>query len=92
MPILMGGDFITQLNGAAMGDPGELLRAIGELKVGDTARMTLLRGGEPFAIEIPVLERPILPQDVNVMTTSAGASARGGGEGSRTASPGRLRF
>jgi serine protease Do len=81
-PILMGGDFITELNGVSMGDPKELLRAIGALKVGDTAKMTLLRGAERFAVQMPVLERPILPQDVNLMRTAAPVAA----------SPARLRF
>jgi len=88
-PILLGGDFIVDLNGASMGDAAALLRAIGALKVGDAARMTLLRGSEHLVVEMPVLERPILPGDVNVLRSGGAATAR-----ARDAAPApsRLRF
>lgn len=91
-PILIGGDFIIELNGASMGDPGELFGAIGALKVGDTARMTLLRGAERFVVEMPVLERPLFPQDVSLMRTATPAAARTGSGPAAAASPTQVRF
>jgi S1-C subfamily serine protease len=90
-PILLGGDFIVELNGTSMGDPGALLKALGALKVGDAARMTLLRGSERLTVEMPVLERPILPQDVNVLRTGAPVAARAR-EAAPAPAPARLRF
>jgi S1-C subfamily serine protease len=93
-PILLGGDLIVELNGTSMGNPEALLRAIGALKVGDTATMTLQRGSERLVLPLPVVERPILPGDFNV--TQAAALATRGGKGETTVGPAaaalRLRF
>ena len=93
-PILMGGDFIMEMNGVSMGEAREMLQAIGDLKVGETARMTLLRGSERLAVELPVVERPMLPQDVSLMRSAAPAAAGAAREGGvpAAASPARIRF
>ena len=95
-PILLGGDFVIELNGTSMGNPEALLRAIGALKVGETATMTIQRGAERLVVPLPVVERPILPGDVNVAqsaatATSAGRAAGAGHAISPAAAP-RLRF
>lgn len=40
-------DIITAVNGASIGSPEDLRRAIGQLHVGDDARIDLLRDGKP---------------------------------------------
>jgi serine protease Do/serine protease DegQ len=45
------GDVITTLGGAAVRDAADLRNRIGMLRVGDTAEMTIVRGGKPLRIK-----------------------------------------
>ena len=91
-PILLGGDFIVELNGTSMAKPAELLAAIGALKVGETARMTVVRGDERFSVDVPVLERPVLPSDVGLLRTALPASRDAAASGNAPRAPERMRF
>jgi serine protease Do len=68
---LLGGDIITDMNGRNMGDPASAEGGIASLKIGEKCRVTVVRGDETFRLEIPVVERPILPQDVSSSRTAA---------------------
>jgi putative serine protease PepD len=63
-PVLLGGDIITEINGAAIADPGQLGKTLGELKVGSVLKMTLVRDGAKQSVELTLAERPVLLSDV----------------------------
>ena len=44
------GDIITSLNGTPIKGPGELRNAIGMLRIGDKAQLSLLRDGKPLKL------------------------------------------
>jgi S1-C subfamily serine protease len=62
--ILLGGDIITNVNGAAVRDPEVLGRILANLKVGDRVRMSVFREKKTEQIEIVLVQRPILPGDL----------------------------
>ncbi|MFN7989204.1 MAG: trypsin-like peptidase domain-containing protein [Thermoanaerobaculia bacterium] len=64
VPLLLGGDMIVEMNGQAVSDPSKMADSVAALKVGETVRMTVVRGGSTFRLEVPLVERPLLPQDV----------------------------
>jgi putative serine protease PepD len=63
-PILLGGDIVTALNGITLDDSDALPSAMASLKIGTTAEVTVFRDGAETRIDIPIVERPILPGDL----------------------------
>ncbi len=52
------GDLVVKWNGERIRDVRTLLRALGPDSVGQTAKLSLLRGGEPIEIALTIAERP----------------------------------
>ena len=52
------GDVIVNWNGERIRDVRTLLRALGPDSVGQIARLSLLRGGEPIEVALTIAERP----------------------------------
>jgi S1-C subfamily serine protease len=52
------GDLLTELQGKAIEDTGDVQDLLGSLKVGDSVNATLLRGGNPVKVAIRVEDRP----------------------------------
>ena len=52
------GDLIVKWNGERIRDVRTLLRALGPDSVGQTAKLSLLRGGEPIEVALTIAERP----------------------------------
>lgn len=55
---LLLGDILTALDGQELGDPADILAALGTERVGKPIEVRLLRGGAPKTIAITVGERP----------------------------------
>ncbi|HXS26491.1 MAG TPA: Do family serine endopeptidase [Steroidobacteraceae bacterium] len=51
-------DIIVSLNGAAIGSPEDLRRAVGLLHIGDEARIDLLRDGKPRQVRAVIAQAP----------------------------------
>ena len=83
VPLLLGGDLIVEMNGEAVSDPAKMTETVGRLKVGETVRLKVLRGDQALRLEVPLVERPLLPQDVAPSRTASPAA----GEGARAAVP-----
>lgn len=62
--LLLGGDIVTNVNGAPIGDPQKLTETMRPLKVGDTVRLTLFRAGHVREVELVLPERPTQPGDL----------------------------
>ncbi len=73
---LLGGDTITEMNGRKMKDAVSAAEGIASLKIGEKCLITAVRGDETLRLEIIVVERPVLPQDVSSDRTSAVATRR----------------
>jgi serine protease Do len=84
-PILLGGDIITQVNGTVLSDPRALATLLGGLEVGSRLRMTVVRDGKPNAVDLALVERPVLPWDLpgqrSGQTAAGGGAARPGATG-----------
>jgi S1-C subfamily serine protease len=52
------GDVVVNWNGERIRDVRTLLRALGPDSVGQTAKLSLLRGGEPVEVTLTIAERP----------------------------------
>jgi S1-C subfamily serine protease len=81
-PILLGGDIITQVNGTVLSDPRALATLLGGLEVGSRLKLTVVRDGKPNAIDLALLERPVMPWDFPGQrhgTTAAGSGAPSSG-------------
>ena len=52
------GDLLTEVQGKAIEDTGDVQDLLGSLKVGDSVNATLLRGGNPVKVTIRVEDRP----------------------------------
>ncbi len=63
-PILLGGDIITEVNGAKLDAPDKLQPALASLKIGTDVQFTVFRGGKDVHLSLTVVERPILPWDL----------------------------
>ena len=61
---LLGGDIITEMNGQSPNDAKGFTALVSSLKVGDTVRLTLYREKRTRQLRFKLLERPILPGDV----------------------------
>jgi serine protease Do len=68
-PYLLGGDIITQIDGAPVDNEERLARAIGSLKVGGSARLTLFRETKTRFVDVAIVERPSPKSDA--LTRSA---------------------
>ena len=77
-PILLGGDIITQVNGAPLDDPNKLAQTLESLKVTSTMRLTLFREGKTQEVELTLTERPVLLWDMPGRRTAAGPGATSG--------------
>ena len=78
-PILLGGDIITQVNGTVLSDPRALATLLSGLEVGSRLTLTVVREAKPSAIELTLVERPVLPWDLPGQrrgATAAGSGAR----------------
>jgi putative serine protease PepD len=62
-PVLLGGDIITTMNGTTVTDPAKLSGVLGHLGIGDTLKLTVVRGGKPLDLEVTLAERPSIPQN-----------------------------
>ncbi len=51
-------DVITALGDSEIGDYGDLLGALRDYRPGDTATLTVFRGGEERTLEVTLGERP----------------------------------
>jgi S1-C subfamily serine protease len=67
-PYLLGGDIITEIDGAPVDDDEKLARAIGSLKVGGSARLTLFRETKTRVVDVAIVERP--SPKTNLLTRS----------------------
>ena len=52
------GDVVVKWNGERIRDVRTLLRALGPDSVGQTAKLSMLRGGEPIEVALTIAERP----------------------------------
>jgi S1-C subfamily serine protease len=87
-PILLGGDIITQVNGTVLDDPMALATLLSGLEVGSRLKLTVVRDGKPSAVELALVERPVLPWDLPGQRSGATAAGSGAAS-SRGASPAR---
>jgi S1-C subfamily serine protease len=55
---LLIGDVVLAIDGSALTDPADLQATLDPESVGKTARVQLLRGGEPMEVHITIGERP----------------------------------
>jgi Do/DeqQ family serine protease len=53
------GDIITSINGAAVKTPSDLHNAVGLLRVGQKADLSLLRDGKPLRVSAVIAEAPV---------------------------------
>jgi serine protease Do len=89
-PILLGGDIITRVNDQVLGDPAALATLLGGLEVGSRLKLTVIREGRPNAVEIALVERPVLPWDLpgqrggTTVARSSAASSRATGPARKT--------
>lgn len=61
---LLGGDVITHINGIALRNTDDLIKALTPLKVGMKLNLKLLQNGQERSIEYVLPERPLQPGDV----------------------------
>ena len=74
---LLGGDVITEINGQSLKDPGNFLKVIASLKVGDKVGLTLFHKKETRHVELTLPERPVLPSDIRTSSSSTLQPTRG---------------
>jgi serine protease Do len=87
-PVLLGGDIITEMNGAPVKDPQELNRALQLLKVGSTVHLRLRRKQATSSVDVVVAERPAWKADIagrhgTSSTRGPGLQRRTGAVGAR---------
>ena len=63
-PILLGGDIITEMDGAPVRNPQELNRALQLLRVGSKVRLRLRRQEANSSVDVVVSERPSWKADI----------------------------
>jgi S1-C subfamily serine protease len=81
-PVLLGGDIITEVNGVAIDSPAALAKTLGDLQVGSTLRIVLMRNGQKQTVDVTLIERPVLAAQMPGGRLGA-ASARGNQPASR---------
>ena len=70
--LLIGGDIITAIDGTPVDSAPGLAKAMGELRVGASVRLTVFRGGHTREVECTLPERPLLPGDIPSQRPSFG--------------------
>jgi len=88
-PVLLGGDIITQVNGATIDDPDKLGRTLSGLKVGAVLKLNVTTDGKTRSIELTLAERPLLLWDLPGRPSSAAPAGSGGSSARRAATTGR---
>ncbi len=91
-PFLLGGDIITEIDGASVGDREDLTRALKTLEVGAAVRLTLFRERETRNVVVLIAERPMLKSDLSSQQTLAPMGRELGSPGAAPPRPGRLAF
>ena len=71
LPILLGGDIVTQIDGAAVDGFETLSQALRSFKVGATVHLRLSRNRHVVEVECVLTERPLLPLDIPERRTVA---------------------
>ena len=61
---LLGGDIVTAINGTAIRNHQDYLARVKALRVGQRAKVTVVRDGQPRELTLTVTERPRLPADL----------------------------
>jgi len=61
---LLGGDILTAINGAAVRSHQDYLARVKALRVGQRAKVTVVRDGQSRELTLTVTERPRLPADL----------------------------
>ena len=64
-PFVLGGDIITEVDGVRILDRQSALAIVRSLRVGQTIKLTYLRGEEVHKVEVTLEERPILDADLS---------------------------
>ncbi|TMA23030.1 MAG: PDZ domain-containing protein, partial [Deltaproteobacteria bacterium] len=72
--VLLGGDIVVSMNGAAIGDGDNLARLMRSLKVGGTLKLRLFRQGKYWEVQYVLPERPLLPSDLPSECDSSSSS------------------
>jgi S1-C subfamily serine protease len=88
-PVLLGGDIITQVNGATIDDPDKLGRTLSGLKVGAVLKLNVTTDGKTRSVELTLAERPLLLWDLPGRPSSAAPAGSGGSSARRAATTGR---
>jgi serine protease Do len=80
MPVLLGGDIITEVNSIKIADADALERIMRALRVGDKVHMVAIRETKSVAFDVTVEERPVLATDLPERRVGAmlGAARTGG--------------
>jgi putative serine protease PepD len=73
-PVLLGGDIITEVNGVALDEPAKLSKTLGNLKVGSVLSMTVVRAGKKQAVDVTLVERPVMATDLPSRRSGYGAA------------------
>lgn len=63
-PFLVGGDILTEIDGAPAADQDQLNRALASLKIGATVRLTLYRDQKTRRVDVLIAERPVQKADI----------------------------
>ena len=74
-PVLLGGDIITEVNGAAIDDPSKLVKTLGDLRVGSTLKMTFVREGKTLTADITLVEKPVMASEMASRRSGAAPSS-----------------
>ena len=72
--LLLGGDIVVSLNGAAMNQPEKLSGIMRGLKVGSVLKLKVFRQGKYLDVQYTLPERPMLPGDLSEATSFAPAA------------------
>ena len=62
--MLIGGDVITEIDGSPVSDLEKIDRALRSLEVGATTHLKIFHDGATREVDITLVERPLLPEDV----------------------------
>ena len=74
-PILLGGDIITEFNGARLDDIEKLQRALESLKIGAKIHLKVFRKSRELSVDLAIAERPLMPWDLPNRKTSSPSMA-----------------
>ncbi|WP_205697778.1 S1C family serine protease [Conexibacter sp. SYSU D00693] len=60
--IVLGGDIVTEVDGKAVKRQEDLARVVGEKRVGQTVKLTVVRGGDERELTVKLAQRPATVQ------------------------------